>query len=502
MSTGAEGANGADGERASEPGTGQEAARAGEPSPTSGDVCRTTAAGDDDAPVGGDPDAAYGSEAHSDADDADERLARPLPEQVRVRVVEYGSDVLGGMRASELPPVLRRVARFEPRRRARLAGPQIAAQLETDAGFRSRVASRVEQVWPELVEGLRSGVVPPAADPIAVAACAYLVRPEGWAGIVEDIHGELERRVGVQEAESAAEAVETARAQLEQVKRENRAENERLRSQLKEQRSEIADLRRRVHQERGHAKEATERAERALEETADRESESATRVSALEAENRRLRARVASAETQVENARRAARTGRNADEARLRVLLDVLVESSHGLRRELALPASLNSPADMVAEGEDRRASLAGLPDDDPGLLGHLLTVPRVHLLLDGYNVTKTGYGTLPLVDQRTRLLSSLEGLASRTKAEITCVFDGADVDTPPVVAGPRRVRLLFSDAEETADELIVRLVDAEPPGRPIAVVTSDQEIVSTVRRAGARTVPSSVFLRGLDTSS
>ncbi|MEE2048195.1 NYN domain-containing protein, partial [Nocardiopsis tropica] len=217
-------------------------------------------------------------------------------------------------------------------------------------------------------------------------------------------------------------------------------------------------------------------------------------------ENRRLRSRLASAEAQVENARRAVRAGRNADEARLRVLLDVLVESAHGLRRELALPAALDSPADLVAEAEQqRRVSLGGLPDDDPGLLEHLLTVPRVHLLVDGYNVTKTGSGTLPLADQRTRLMASLEGLASRTKAEITCVFDGADLDAPPVAAPTRRVRLLFSAPGETADELIVRLVRAEPPGRPIAVVTSDKEIVSAVRRAGARAVPSAIFLRRLE---
>lgn len=270
--------------------------------------------------TGPDDGTGTGGEGFPSPDGSGEQLERPLPEQVRSRVVEYGSDVLGGMRASELPPVLRRVARFEPRRRARLAGPQIAAQLETDTGFRSRVASRVEQVWPELVEGLRSGVVPPAADPVAVAACAYLVRPKGWAAIVEEIHGELERRAGAHEADAAAEAAESARAQLEQAKRDHRNEVERLRSRLKEQRSEIADLRRRIHHERGRAKEATQQAERALEETAGRESESASRVSSLEAENRRLRTRVAAAETQVENARRAARTGRNADEARLRVL--------------------------------------------------------------------------------------------------------------------------------------------------------------------------------------
>ncbi|RKS04549.1 putative RNA-binding protein with PIN domain [Nocardiopsis sp. Huas11] len=440
--------------------------------------------------------------APADGTDAGtERLSRPLPEAVRARIVEYGSDVLGGMRAADLPPVLRRVARFEPRRRARLAGPQIAAQLETDDGFRAKVAARVDQVWPELAEGLRSGVVPPAADPVAVAACAYLLRPQGWPRIIDGVHEELERAASAREVDAATEELDAVRRRLDETRVDHQAELERLRAQIREQRAEISDLRRKVHTERQRARRSREEAEHALAATASRESESATQVSALESENRRLRARLAAAETQVENARRAVRTGRNADEARLRVLVDVLVDAAHGVRRELALPTGLDSPADLVAEAEreQRRVSLAGLPDDDPGLLEHMLTAPRVHLLVDGYNVTKTGYGTLPLADQRTRLLGSLEGLASRTKAEITCVFDGADVDTPPVVASPRRVRLLFSAPGETADELIVRLVGAEPPGRPVAVVTSDKEIVSAVRRAGARAVSSAIFLRRLD---
>lgn len=430
-----------------------------------------------------------------------EHLHRPLPEPVRARVVEYGSDVLGGLRPDVLPSALRRVAKFEPRRRARLAGPQIAAQLETDAEFRAAVASRVEQVWPELARNLRSGTVPPAADPVVVAACAYLLRPSGWPDIIEDAGQELERRASAKEADEANEALETARRQLDEARNNHQAELERLHSKLKEQRSEISDLRRKVHRERQRAKEAVAESERAASETADRENESATLVNSLESENRRLRSRLTAAESQVESARRAVRTGRNADEARLRVLLDVLVDASHGLRRELALPASVDSPADLVAESdrEQQRVSLGGLPDDDPGLLEQLLTAPRVHLLVDGYNVTKTGYGTLPLADQRARLVNSLEGLASRTKAEITCVFDGADVDTPPSATSTRRVRVLFSAPGETADELIVRLVRAEPPGRPIAVVTSDREIVTAVRRAGARAVPSGIFLGHLE---
>ena len=283
------------------------------------------------------------------AGDGEEQPHRPLPEQVRTRVIAYGSDVLGGMRTSELPPSLRRVARFEPRRRARLVGPQIAAQLETDPTFRSRVASRVEQVWPELAEGLREGVVPPAADPVTVAACAYLLRPPGWTEVVEDIRSTLEQHAGAKEADEAAEAVESVRRQLKEAHRTHQEELARLRTQIKEQRSEISELRRKVHHERRRAKDAMSRAEQVENQNTDRETEFTSLVNTLKVENRQLRSRLTSAEKQVEIARKSVRTGRNADEARLRVLLDVLVASAHGLRRELALPASLDSPADLVA---------------------------------------------------------------------------------------------------------------------------------------------------------
>ncbi|WP_017557766.1 NYN domain-containing protein [Nocardiopsis baichengensis] len=439
--------------------------------------------------------------ADTPAEDGGEREHRPLPEAVRSRVVEYGSDVLGGLRAAELPAALRRVAKFEPRRRARLAGPQIAAQLETDAAFRGLVAARVEQVWPELAEGLRRGVLPPAADPVAVGAAAYLIRPQGWQDIVDRVGGELERQESAREADEAAEALADLRARLDEARAEHREEVHRLRKELREQRSTVADLRRKVHAERKRAKEAEERAAQAEEETRDRSRLTSAQVAAVEAENRRLKARLEAAEGQVEAARRAARAGRSADDARLRVLLDVLVEAAHGLRRELALPSSIATPADLVAEGRSgpaRPVPEVGAPTDDPALVDRLLELPRMHLLVDGYNVTKTGYPELPLADQRARLLTALEGLASRTKAEITCVFDGADVEAP-AQQGQRRVRLLFSDPGETADELIVHLVRTEPPGRPLAVVTADKEIIAAARREGARPVPSTLLLRRLD---
>jgi predicted RNA-binding protein with PIN domain len=60
---------------------------------------------------------------------------------------------------------------------------------------------------------------------------------------------------------------------------------------------------------------------------------------------------------------------------------------------------------------------------------------------------------------------------------------------------------VLFSAASETADDLIRRLVSAEPHGRPVVVVTSDQQVQRDVQRSGAWVVPSSVLLRRLGQS-
>jgi predicted RNA-binding protein with PIN domain len=57
---------------------------------------------------------------------------------------------------------------------------------------------------------------------------------------------------------------------------------------------------------------------------------------------------------------------------------------------------------------------------------------------------------------------------------------------------------VIFSAPEEIADDVIRRLVAAEPPGRPVLVATSDQQVVADVQRDGAWTVPSVVLLARL----
>ena len=60
-------------------------------------------------------------------------------------------------------------------------------------------------------------------------------------------------------------------------------------------------------------------------------------------------------------------------------------------------------------------------------------------------------------------------------------------------------LRLLFSRAGETADDVLRTLVRAEPRGRPLVVVSSDREVADDVRREGARPVASRALLALLE---
>ena len=106
--------------------------------------------------------------------------------------------------------------------------------------------------------------------------------------------------------------------------------------------------------------------------------------------------------------------------------------------------------------------------------------------------MTKTGYPEMPLEAQRRRLVEALAHLAGRSGAEVTCCFDGQDVGHVPA-SSTRSVRVLFSSGE-IADDLIRRIVKAEPTGRVVVVASSDQEVARDVQLMGA----SSVSARGL----
>ncbi|MFE6685536.1 NYN domain-containing protein [Streptomyces sp. NPDC057743] len=434
---------------------------------------------------------------------ADEVLDQPLPEGVRRRVVALTAEWFGTLTVSELPPPLRQYARFTPSRRAKFAGNAMAAALEGDAVFRQRIAGKLRQAQPELAEALEQGTLPAAADPLDVAAAAYVLRPEGWVKLVAAAGEEAQRARAERAGEEAERELARLREELAQARGEARSEADRVRADLEAVRKENESLQRKLRSalsdiRRGEA--AVRKAEAALTEARER---AATDKAAADSEVRRLKARIAEAEAALEASRRSAREGRSVEDMRLRLLLDTVLDAAQGLRRELALPPAAARPADTVeavAPGRMTPKDIAtrALSETDPALLDQLLALPQAHLVVDGYNVTKTGYPTMPLEKQRLRLLGGLAVLAAQTGAEMTCVFDGAELAAPVLLAPPRGVRVLFSKPGVTADELIRQLVRAEPAGRPVVVVSSDREVADGVAKAGARPVASALLLKRL----
>ncbi|WP_228977659.1 NYN domain-containing protein [Streptomyces sp. DH12] len=444
-----------------------------------------------------------GAESAGAAGDAAEALDRPLPEPVRRRVVALVSEAFGGLTVAELPAQLRQYARFTPSRRARFAGNAMAAALEGDALFRQRIGERLRGTQPELAGAVESGAPPAAADPVDVAAAAYVLRPAGWVKLVAAAGEEVQRADAERADEAGRRELERLREELAEARAQTRAETERLRAELEAARKEAESLQRKLRSAQSDVKRGEAAVRRSQAEIDGAKAEAAARVSAAESETRRLKARLGETEAALEASRRAAREGRSVEDVRLRLLLDTVLEAAQGLRRELALPPVAVRPADSVDAVEPGRMSpkdvaARALSETDPALLDQLLALPQAHLVVDGYNVTKTGYPTMPLEKQRLRLLGGLSGLAARTGAEVTCVFDGAELAAPVLLAPPRGVRVLFSKPGVTADEVIRQLVRAEPAGRPVVVVSSDREVADGVARSGARPVASVMLLKRL----
>ena len=418
-----------------------------------------------------------------------------LPPSVRQRVVSLAADVLGSLDAEQVPSSLRQVARFTATKRARLGASAIATALEADASFRHQVLDAARAMHPGLVEALSAGPPPPAADPVDVAMVAYLLHSDGWAEIVAGAVAEVNRADERDQATRADLVTERLREQLDAARAEMRVSREQSKAEIDRLKADNAALRRLVNQAKDETLRADEAGRVAVAESARVAEAAETARAVAEAEARRLRGRLTEVEEALNNARRASREGRSLETARLGLLLDTLAEAAAGLRRELALPVSGVLPADTVEALTPGAASTSARPGDNAASLEDLLRLPRAHLVVDGYNLTMGAWPSMPLEAQRSRLVQRLGALAARTGAEVTCVFDGADVSVPPPVTPAQGVRVLFSRYGQSADDLIRRLVVAEPEGRAVIVVSSDREVADSARTNRARPVDSAVLV-------
>ena len=118
--------------------------------------------------------------------------------------------------------------------------------------------------------------------------------------------------------------------------------------------------------------------------------------------------------------------------------------------------------------------------------------------LVDGMNVV----GSRPdgwWRDRRAameRLSGLLAAFATETGDPLTVVFDGRpfDLSAPPV-----EVEFASQRGPNAADHDIAARVQADPDPQSLTVVTSDRDLASRVRAAGAEVMGSGPFRRRLD---
>ena len=416
---------------------------------------------------------------------ADHALA-DLPAAVRSRIVEWAADVVGDAATRDLPLPLQKVARFAPAKRARRAGAALADAVQHDDMFRAMVAEHATRL---AIDEL-------AVDTPAAAARAVLLRSAdaddllARAGAAQD---QADARVRVGELEHELRLLTGRLARAEQQLSARVAEPaadpeaERLKKRLREQGTRLRELQDRLAAERA----ASAARQEAL--TADLDRARA------DAQAWRQRAEVAAgradaASESVRRLRESSDDRRGADDRRLELLLGVLESAASGLRREWDLIGGGPSPADTVTS--QGPVSSADHRTADPARLTLWAGLPGTHLIVDGYNVSKTGFAELALADQRERLVRQLAAFAARTSAEVTVVFDGAAVTTTRPFA--RGVRVLFSPPGVQADDVIADLVRVEPSGRPVVVVSSDRRVADHAVTTGARAAPSAVLLAAM----
>jgi hypothetical protein len=347
------------------------------------------------------------------------------------------------MPGDDVPVPLRRLARFTPAKRSRLGRAALLAEMEGSGAFRASVVAWWEEHRP-------GELTPSAADPLAAAAAAVLVADPGAADAVALAARRGEAVELRAERDEALARVDKLTSELERLRAELADARAAARFAGQERDAEYQQLRRRVSDQGARLRAALDgraAAEQGARGAAGVRGHGPGRRSPPSATGSASARRPSGAGRPTPSPRsrrpgRPAREARQSDEVRLGLLLDTVGGALAGLRRELALGGGGPRPGDLVAGARSVRG---GGAVDSVMALDALLSVPSLHLVVDGYNVTKTGYPELPLADQRTRLAGQLAALAARTSVEITVVFDGAGVVAAPT-RGSRGVRVLFSD--------------------------------------------------------
>ena len=352
--------------------------------------------------------------------------------------------------------------------------PAIRRMVEQDEPFRTRIAF---------------GALPELVDPIGKM---WLERPTGWEASLVELVAEAEAAEQVADAAGELKKSEKRREAAEQVAARTRAELVVLQEQLGQRdglahdlRTDVAKLTESVAELRAELLDA--RTE--LRHARDRELAATSKLARVDAE----RAGAVTAQGDAELIRQDVLADR-AVVAAERSELARLAATAGSLAEQLAALASPTQSDKPRPQARRKALPLPGGVMGDSDAAAEYLLRSGATVLVDGYNVAKTGWPSLDLEGQRVVLLDVVENLARRFKSDITVVFDGADV--VGATADRRRVaRVVYSPAGVIADDVIRDEVGRLPVNRPVVVVTNDQEIIRDVRAMGANTIATQQLL-------
>ena len=251
----------------------------------------------------------------------------------------------------------------------------------------------------------------PVADPLTTAAAAVLT---GDPDAVDAVAATA-RRVEVGEVKAERDTplskVDKLTAELERLRGELTEARAQVREAGQLREAEFLQLRRRLSEQGATLRTALDARTAAEEQMAALRADTEGRLAAAAAECERERGRAEAerrradrAATEVAAARQAAREARQADETRLSLLVDTLGGAVAGSAASSPSAVAVRVPPTWWWGAQ---ASRSGHPVDTLPGVDALLAVPTLHLVVDGYNVSKTGYPDLPLADQRNRLTAS-----------------------------------------------------------------------------------------------
>jgi predicted RNA-binding protein with PIN domain len=450
--------------------------------------------------------------------DIDGEIEAAVSDALLLPLLEAAADMLKSLDPVDVPASLRPLHGFERRRMLSGPGPrQLRRALATDAAFRERVVeqflarSEVEAMLAAWSAALASASAPEAAargDLPLYASALWAARPDGHAfglGVVVVLDGQLRDQ---QRDEAAGKSWEQERASLEEARRRSdaarldadaavaRAEQEVQRERgARRAREEEAITAATVAQRQVDAlRTELDQARAEAEELQHRASRSAQRAHSLEEDLRRARADSRELRDRAERmaSRLAARDDRALADAvaaarQLSVSLDSLQrrirEAPDDSTRPDVLEVTRERPPAPVKRAAPKLPP--GVLADSPRGVEAMLETSDVVLVVDGYNIAHRAWADATAADQRERLGIAVTALTRRLGCEVVLVFDGAG-------SGPRAplrrgsVRVLFSDAGEEADEVVVREVEGRSKRVPVVVASSDAWVREHAGNLGA----------------